>query len=349
MASLVVLESIRPGEFQSNLVAKWLERPSSQPPSTAEDFSPQDCVLLYRLRHRGRMSLFEQAIVELLAPHVLQGAITPILLKKCLRTVHAHFLADVLLLREDKAVLFDIERMKRLDVFLRGRTLSWETIGKTGAQLRCRGGVWPDADDYFEFIGGLMLNGPYLKLELGLGSGPPRPQFCDFCWRFKMTSSKYCSLHSPSNAPQHQVQPPSDAYRFSRRLQPTFVSWQKRLQRDDRKLKLRSEWGRAVDENTTCEWLSLRRPRVYEWLLRTAGVVGGVSEIIDSLNRVDGESTQEMILRGNFHQRLRRDGAAVFTMISRAEAWMCAASERSSKWGGPRKGAGRKPACPQVI
>ncbi|MDT4851859.1 hypothetical protein FQZ97_860650 [compost metagenome] len=183
-----------------------------------------------------------------------------------------------------------------------------------------------------------MVMGQALNVEFGRAPEPARPAFCALCWRFKMVTSKYCSLHSPRSL-QHAEDLSSDGYWFARRLLPLFAVWQQRLVRDDRKLKLRSEWRHAVATGLVGQWVRLRRPRVFELISRVEGSVGNLRALVDALDQVGSESVGERLLRAEFHILLKDDLSVVFSMMSRAEAWLGAQSERRGRWGGARKRA----------
>lgn len=318
----------------------WLEAFSRERPSEAISRNFEALTLRFRLKHKWVGVGAVLQMIELLARHGTAKTITPGVFKACLRRVHLRVQKNILCNPGALVIPYALERTKRLDEFLRGNSLEWASIAKFGTELRCdRKTYW---DCYFDGVGRLMMLGRSINGEFGRTPGPPRPQFCSLCWRLKMTSAKYCSMHSPSKVLNTEGSGFSDDYWSARRLLPLFSDRLQILERDDRKQKLRSEWRTAVKYGVAFQWVRLRRPHVYAMLNKKTDSVHCVGEIVDLLDQALTESCGEKKRRSDVHVLFKADLAAVFTMMCRAEAWVQAGHQRQEHWGGARKGAGKR-------
>lgn len=340
MALLVDLNLTLSERFSRAPISGWLASSGGQRYSTSVE--PSLDILVYRFcAYRKWVRVPDVlSMVKLLASRSVDGVITPAIFKKCLREVHSSVFKDVAELSLRLGGLTMQEPMERLDAFLGGSSLKWASIVKFGVELsQCRDFY---AGDYFVAVGRLMQLGRSVNVAFGRVDGSPRPLFCKLCWRFKMTTSKFCSIHSPSSHLPQEDGVPLDDHWSGRRLLPLFGERQKRLEREDRIYRLRPEWRAAVGEGQVMRWVRLRRPCVYAWLVKAGCGAVDIDGVIKLLDLVPGESEGEKALRMDFHLLLKDDLSAIFTMMCRAEAWMQAESERKGNWGGARKGAGRK-------
>lgn len=199
--------------------------------------------------------------------------------------------------------------------------------------------------DYVKALGQLLSSAIELKWLLGRRKvdvdARSRPKFCPMCWRFVVFDTKYCPVHTPSKGntmgqtEKHDLKSlvkHGDCYSYARRLQPRFLSNLKKIHAADRREKRKASWWSAIGDQQVRRWLASFRPNVHE--------VFGIN--LEQMDRIPGnQSRSEAEQRRKFHAFLMNDPEAHFEAIQRAEAWLAAASERRSNWGGTRKNAGR--------
>jgi hypothetical protein len=309
--------------------------------------------LQFLLSVRGWMRVPSVAqCVESLAHLGSERAITPRVFKTVLRHANASLLefgparAQQMFGRDFAMSLLEV------DAFLASSTLSWQTIADYGASLAARS---RRKHDYFVSLGQLMVLARSINAELQWTRPVAMPTFCGMCWRFTMTDRKYCPMHSPAPSVEgvghirqrkmaDESTASSDTYWAARKLLSTFTTRLRVLRGVDRKHLLRSSWKVFVARGDMGLWLLLHRPHVYEAVALPLADVGPdelVATLVRVLDSVPTESRQERQARQVFHHYLDDDLVAVFEMVLRAEAWLSAAHERRSKWGGARVGAGR--------
>lgn len=334
-------------KFSRAPVSGWLEGLGKEQPLGAGELCQQVLILRFRLRHRWIGQRCVLSVLERLAGDPQKKGITLWKLKKYLWSMNSEILKDVSALRPGSVGSTTVASLKELDVFLRGRSVEWTSLASFGRELSCLRD--PDFGRYFLEVGRLMSLGESIRDGFGQEEAVARPQFCKFCWRFRMTTGGYCSVHSPSGAPRHGEGRAADNYYSGRRLFESFNDWQERLERSDRRLRLRPSWRCAVREGHVMEWIRLWRPHVYERFVRAALPREGVAAIVDLLDLVPDESAGEKRLRTEFHLMLSNDLSAVYKMLHRAEAWVLAMSARQAGWGGARKGSGRRPTLKQPL
>lgn len=334
-------------KFSRAPVSGWQEGLGREQPLGGRELFQQVLILRFRLRHRWIGLHCVLFVLEQLAGDVQKEGITLWKLKKYLRSMNSEILKDVSELRPGRVASTTVASLKALDVFLCDRSVEWDSLARYGRELSCLRA--PFFGRYFLEVGRLMSLGASIRAGFGQGDAVARPQFCTFCWRFKMTTGAYCSIHSPSGPSLHEKGRAADNYYSGRRILESFSDWQERLGRSDRRLRLRPSWRLAVREGDVVEWVRLWRPNVYERFVRAACPRGDLAAIVDLLDLIPDESAGEKTLRTDFHLMLINDLSAVYKMLHRAEAWILAVSARKAGWGGARKGSGRRPTLKQPL
>ena len=340
MAKPATLELTDLGRSSKGQVSSWLERPYvGHTEHEREVFLAMPDLLRFRfdwarvqfLGDNRLVKLFERLIETRERRHI-----TADVFRRAVRDEADHVMSLC------KSTASSTEGLHRVSVELADRRISWTGLAELGKRV-VEGSA--GKQDYAEALGQLLSSALELKWLLGRRKvdldARSRPKFCPMCWRFVVFDAKYCPVHTPSKGNtmgqtgKHDLKSlvkHGDCYSYARRLQPRFLASLKKIQAADRTEKRKSSWWSAIADQQVRRWLASFRPQVHE--------VFGSN--LEQLDRIPGnQSRSEVAHRKKFDAILASDAEAYFEVIQRAEAWLVAASERRSNWGGTRKNAGR--------
>jgi hypothetical protein len=356
MVRAVSLSPISMGRRRPNQVAAWIRFTPSMSAANQRQADRSAAAkrlqMLLAIKHGWMRVPAVAQCVESLARLGAERAITPRVFKAVLREANASMLEPGPARAQQLFGKAFVLNLLEVEAFLASKTLSWQTISDYGASLAARS---RRKHDYFVSLGQLMVIARSINTELEWARPAAVPTFCGMCWRFTMTDRKYCPMHSPVAAAAeggggrrretgNETIGLGGTYWSARKLLPMFEAQVRTLRGVDRKQLLRSSWRDFAAHGDVSLWLLMHRPHVYGVVASNVADVGpdaAIPALVQALDSVPGESRQERNARRVFHGYLEDDAAAVFDMVLRAEAWLSAANERTSRWGGARAGAGR--------
>ena len=287
--------------------------------------------------------VFVQPLAELLDHLVLAGKNRPLTLPVFKHWMRLH-VVPVLASNLPPELLNDAHR---LDSFLGKRDVSWQKMRQFGHTYALGMAMHP----YLVSVGQLMMVAREINRLLGWGEVRQHALFCEFCWRFKLGSGKYCAVHSTKRV-KKEMRPAEDNcllgwvrngdyYRYSHSLKKPFDSNLHQIRRIDKRQLAKSSWNTALAEGALHGWLAHHRRTVCIAICHVLDESGDsveveLSKLVHALDTVAGESQAQMQRRADFHRMLVADRAAIFEMLQRAEAWLAAAQARRKKWGGAK-------------
>lgn len=286
-----------------------------------------------------RVGMWRSLVVDI-SRQAVKEALKPIHFRQLLKRHVSERLEEVELYSGLPDGMPLVDGLRSVGSFLSGRELSWEAFAEKGRSLSCL----PSRSSLPALVslGQLMALGPAINVFFEYVEAPPAPRFCGMCWRFVLSGEKYCRAHRvPVSKAGEQGRRDHDDYWFCRKLSPQFADYIRRLSSQARSEKLRSQWKGVTD---IAPWLERYRPLVWRFVVERTGkpeeasVLPIVIRVLDEHRLEVGELNEQ---RAVFHNSLLADRKAIFDLLLRAEAWLGAAAERRSKWGGKRVGAGR--------
>lgn len=334
MVSFVSLEHKEGGRYLGSVVSRWLDSSeASRAGHRVASHGPESL----RLRYDWAKLSPAQEVIDRIVREPRIKSIAPFVIKSSIRFVISKLLSKW---GGQPELYLAVKQLHEIDKFCSSGASSWKALAEYGRKVV---GGWSDPSIHLERFGYILMYAKTISVELGAAAGPSKPDFCPLCWRFKMTSNKYCSLHSPRRGAAGAS---GSAYRAAQRQLPLFNKILRKLVRADKRYCLRSGWRIAVEKGRVLAWVSTYRPFVYEYIRSRVSALDETDEdeldaLIRVLEFVPGESTGERELRARFNKILKVDLAAIFLMILRSESWIVAAEQQKSAWGGARSGAGR--------
>lgn len=281
-----------------------------------------------------------------IAQQAAAEALKPIVLKQILKRHVIAYLGSEMRCTDAANHQLLVDGLKSVLSFLSGRRLSWAAFSEMGQSLSCPDG---SPSDFLVSLGQLMGMVQPINELFGHAHEASTPTFCSMCWRLVLTGGKYCRVHrvpisGTSESQQLPSRPGTDNYWFGRKLTPLFAEHIRELSIQARKAKLRSSWKESAETRQTIPWLMRYRPLAWQLVVEKMGIPDEALAVPILIQVLDAHDTEGAMLRAQreaFHGTLREDRRAVFDLLLRAEAWLGAASERRSSWGGIRGGAGR--------
>lgn len=180
-------------------------------------------------------------------------------------------------------------------------------------------------------------------------------KFCPYCWRQPLPRRALCAVHGNVGQigmmPAHPISgaPRSSTaqYRAGARERALFDEITNRLLTDEVLEFHQSEFEAPflIPSTRVGEWMSERRPAVWQALLDRNSAPNDESVISALLNLLTDCSTLPPRIRGHYevlNHHFLRYPAMVWPMLLRAEALLRTRAERQQSWGGSRPGAGRR-------
>lgn len=232
-----------------------------------------------------------------------------------------------------------------LDSFLSNRDVSWQQMWQVGYTYALDMAPHPCLIS----VGQLMMLGKNINRLPGWQADQYPTQFCEFCWRLKQRSGKYCTVHSTSQGNEGSRQEAGnilwnwvangDYYRYSHSLREAFESSLRQVQRMDQRNKAKSSWHAAIGEGWLRVWLAQHRRTVYMAIGHALGepsedTDGELELLLTLLDTSPSDGPFQAERRKIFHRTLAADRPTIFEMLQRVEAWLLAAQTRRKKWGG---------------